>query len=383
VRELEAQACWWRGDYEAAERAAEAAIELVGRRRATWYAALGTAAGASFPLGHKDKVSAAGRTLAVHQPAPSDWPTYLRAAARVAPLLYNAGDVEVADALMRKVEVGRARSDTKDPSLQARVSTASAVRAKTRGDAGGYLADTEAAIGLAQAAGDLRYACMLGVNGGFALVELGQWARALERLLGALAVATRLGLSSIASAARLNLGLALGRLGRHDDGWAEMDRAMEELAGQGNRRLAGSAAVYLARLALDRGDPQLAEQKARAAIGILGEGFSMRPYALATLARALLDQGRIPEAADLARDAASLLSGTATPEGEAFVRLVHAETLAASGNTIAARSALASAAERVHERAARLSDEMLRASFLQSIPEHARIVSLSQEWSTS
>jgi len=53
-----------------------------------------------------------------------------------------------------------------------------------------------------------------------------------------------------------------------------------------------------------------------------------------------------------------------------------AETLMGVGDHAAAHAATRRAAERLMERAAKISDEAWRASFLENIPEHARTIEL-------
>ena len=74
---------------------------------------------------------------------------------------------------------------------------------------------------------------------------------------------------------------------------------------------------------------------------------------------------------------------TSTPgraETPYLIGLVHAETLFAAGQDARASAALAAARERLLDRAARVDDPELRDSFLQRIPENARILQLADAW---
>jgi chorismate mutase len=64
-------------------------------------------------------------------------------------------------------------------------------------------------------------------------------------------------------------------------------------------------------------------------------------------------------------------------EGEALVRLAHAEALAACGHHDATRRALTDAAGRLRERAGRIADPSRRARFLQDVGENARTLALA------
>jgi hypothetical protein len=67
-------------------------------------------------------------------------------------------------------------------------------------------------------------------------------------------------------------------------------------------------------------------------------------------------------------------------EYESLVRLVLAEALEANGDGAGARQALASAWTRLQERAARITNETWRDSFLTRLPDNARTMDLAREW---
>jgi hypothetical protein len=64
----------------------------------------------------------------------------------------------------------------------------------------------------------------------------------------------------------------------------------------------------------------------------------------------------------------------------AFVRLIHAEALHATGAHDAARSAIASARDRLLAIASRITDPGHRQSFLEAVPENARTITLARSW---
>jgi predicted secreted Zn-dependent protease len=67
-------------------------------------------------------------------------------------------------------------------------------------------------------------------------------------------------------------------------------------------------------------------------------------------------------------------------EGESLVRLVWAEALEANGRHDEAREAIGRAHARLMERAAKIGDEALRASFLERVAENARTLELAAAW---
>ena len=99
---------------------------------------------------------------------------------------------------------------------------------------------------------------------------------------------------------------------------------------------------------------------------------SLRATALALLARSRLAQGRAGDALGPAEEAfAQLEAAGSVEEGEALVRLAHAEALEAAGRRGEALAARAAARARLLERAARLRDPGLRERFLTQVPDHA------------
>jgi hypothetical protein len=65
---------------------------------------------------------------------------------------------------------------------------------------------------------------------------------------------------------------------------------------------------------------------------------------------------------------------------DAFVRLAHAEALEAAGDQAAAIAAIRVARDHVLTVAGRIRDPRYRTSFLEQVPENARIVTLARTW---
>jgi thioredoxin-like negative regulator of GroEL len=112
--------------------------------------------------------------------------------------------------------------------------------------------------------------------------------------------------------------------------------------------------------------------------------LSVRPFAIALLARALLAQGRQAEALPSARDAYAQLEALGiVDDGEATIRLALAECLIAAGDRLAARQILDKAASRILASAEAIEDPVVRESFLTRLPEHRRILELARELAAS
>jgi tetratricopeptide (TPR) repeat protein len=221
---------------------------------------------------------------------------------------------------------------------------------------------------------------------GFVYAEIGEFARAEPVLREAVAGADRMGLSVIGAVARQNLGYVLAAtegesVGRLEDARRFVERAAESFAALRNGRLAGGARAYLARIALLAGDAARAAREATGALELLAEAPTLRPMALAELARALLAQGRTTEAMERASEAAELVRSLgAVEEGEALVALVYAEALGAAGRMDEAHSAIRAARDRLLERARKISREAWREGFLSRVAIHAETLRLWERW---
>ena len=105
------------------------------------------------------------------------------------------------------------------------------------------------------------------------------------------------------------------------------------------------------------------------------------PFAEVVLARVLLSKGEVAVAVELAAKAMVVLESlpAGLEEGESVVRLVRAETLLAAGDLAGARAVVLTARERLMERAAKISVEEWRETFLHGVPDNARTLQLARE----
>jgi tetratricopeptide (TPR) repeat protein len=246
------------------------------------------------------------------------------------------------------------------------------------GDLGAGLDGFKAALAAFEQTGDERNASAVRSNLGFIFAELGDYAGAEEALRAALAAADRMGLHDLAIAALHNLGRVLAYRGRIADARTLEQRALDAYTRQGDPRMAGSARAYLAQIAVLAGDHDAAEREARVAVEVLIVAPPLRAGALSILARALLAKGRLADAFAAAKEAyVQLESLGSLEEGEAAVRLVYAETLAARGARQEFAMAIVEARARLLSRAAKISDPMWRERFLTGVPENARTLELS------
>jgi hypothetical protein len=138
----------------------------------------------------------------------------------------------------------------------------------------------------------------------------------------------------------------------------------------------------LASAHLRAGDLDAADREATSALDLLATIPLDQPGVLATRAAARRAAGRLDEAlADAEAAAQKLASQRACAFFRGpFVRLVHAECLAAAGRTADAHRALKDARDRLLAIAASLEDPARRQRFLEEVPENARTLELAHEW---
>ncbi len=293
--------------------------------------------------------------------------------------LLQAGRYDLADAALADVmEIVTAYSIT-DPAVLARSVDSHARRALVLGDLGEFLRLISEALTGFESAGHVRAACNVRVSVGYAHLQLGAYADAERTLRAALIEADRLGLSGVSPSAQENLGMALAGQERWDEARIVAVAAVEAFRAQGNRHMEAGALIYLALMLAMSGDLESAEREARAALAV-DPPPPIRAHALATLAEVLVRRGDAAGALAAAREAIDLLDTLgALEEGEALVRLVHAEALHASTDRRAA-SAILDARDHLVDRAAKIRDPILRRSFLERIPENARTMECAREW---
>jgi tetratricopeptide (TPR) repeat protein len=142
----------------------------------------------------------------------------------------------------------------------------------------------------------------------------------------------------------------------------------------------GRGRWVLAEVLRRRGDLEAAEREIAPALALAIP--LEHPGALATLSALRLAQGRAEDALAAAEDAVSrctTMGGCGMSRG-AFVRLVHAEALHATGAHDAARHAIAEARARLIIIADRIADPAYKQNFLENVPENARTLALARAW---
>ena len=370
ILEVEAEAYKWRGANAEAGAAARRAMTAAVRGSEAWCSAAGEVAAASGKLGERAAlVEVAEELLGLTSIAGG--PAQTVATARAATQLTLSGQGDLAGKLLARLGTGA--SAASDPAVAGWVLEARAVAAGSAGDPGARVRLADAAAESFETAGDLRNACLQRVSVGYAYNEIGAYAAAEQALKGAIAVAERMGLDNAVGTARAQLGRTLGRRGRLDEAREVLGKAIEALRTQKNVRLAAVATRYLAWVLAAQGDLEGAEREALAAVDGLEGANAMLGDALGVLSGVQRARGSVADArATAERAMAALAAAGKTAIGEAGIRLAHVEALVASGDREAAQAALATAKERIVERAKTIHDGELRRAFVEDVAENVK-----------
>jgi tetratricopeptide (TPR) repeat protein len=178
-----------------------------------------------------------------------------------------------------------------------------------------------------------------------------------------------------------NLGLCLSSLGEHAEARAVEAEALELGERLGNVRLQAGCHEYLAILSTRSGALDAAREHAERALVLARDLPPLRACVLATLADALRAAGEVEGALLRATEAKRIADELgALDEGEARVRLAYAEALLAAGQDGAGREAVLDAKRRIDAVAASLTDPGWRTTYLQGVPENARVTALAAAW---
>jgi eukaryotic-like serine/threonine-protein kinase len=381
VELVRAEAHIWRGEYSAAEAAGLAAMRTLPRGSPEWHRAAEQVAEASSRLDHKPLLVALGeelRDLNSRELARGKITApQMVATARTVSQLILQGELALGAELLSRV-VPVLDSFPEDPAATAWGYDAQAVLALYSGDLGGYLVGKERVVALCAKAGEPRSECLQRVRLGYACLELGDYARSVVELRGALAQAEAIGVNQATALGKHNLGLALARQGAISEGRELEEEAMQIFAKQGDVRLENASRLYLAVIHALAGNFAEAERICGEALAVISEPSPMRAYAFAVLADVQLQSGRPARAsADQAMQLLESLGGV--DEGEALIRLVWAEALHLDKDP-RALPAIVRAEERLRERAAKIGDASLRELFLTALPENARTLAHAVSW---
>jgi eukaryotic-like serine/threonine-protein kinase len=375
---LEALAHNWRAEFNLAKENSEQALQLLPKGKDLWCRAAAEAVVAYGRSGAFDLLEQLGEQLlqlgySQHQHSER----FLTAASRAVGRLILAGKSEPVAKLLQLVE--DLAKNSSSAASRAWLSVARAASSILQGDLSRYLFHMEAAVTLFESIGDRRNACMQSVDVSFAQNLLGDYAKAYGTCLEILEVSTQMRLRRVEAINYLHLIQSLLGLGNLTEGLQVARKAIEILGAQHDISTQGSVHTEYGLLLMQSGEDSQAEQELLLALAKMPPSYPHRPKALAALSTLKRSQGHLQEALHFAKEALSFMK-----EGrdfvEAFVRYAHIEALEETGQRKEAIEALRLARDRVFLRANRIEDPAQRKTFLESVPEHQRLLSLAIAW---
>jgi tetratricopeptide (TPR) repeat protein len=288
---------------------------------------------------------------------------------------------DAARRLLARIEPLVESFDGKERLAIAQLANVRATWARMDGDVSSSVRLNEIALAEYDALGALRQSLFIANNLADCLLQLGDYARAIDVIRSMLPVAEKMALERETSIGHLNLGLALGHLGQTAEALAFVEEAIRFFEARDNRRFRAESLTYRAIILAADGRLDLAAESAREAVDAAAPFPSSLPQALGVLADIELRRDRADEARRLSQEAIEALASLGSIlEGAELIRLTHARVLHRAGAVGEAKLAIADARDRILRSAALIGDDALRASFLQRVRVHAETLRLADEW---
>jgi tetratricopeptide (TPR) repeat protein len=386
LRTLQVEGYFWRGEPEEVDRCGADALANLAPGSAPYHRAVARLIIASGRRGRVDRVTELAGLLVralegglVTREAEG---ACVFALAHAAAQLLFLGHYDLVEPLVVRADrIAKADPGRDDPALEGWADDARSSLAMRAGDMGACVVLMASASRHFAAAGDLRQACVEDGYVGYGYMDLGLFEEADRALRECTARAERLGLPHVVASAQHNLGLTCGMLGQLEEGKTLLRAAIATFVAQQDRRLECAARRYLALVLVMAGDLAGAESEATVALSHAPSGPG-RTEALGTLASVLLASGRGQEARVHAAEAHRILADIGPLDtDDTHVRRAYAEALYVTGDVAGARQAIAAACAELLRRAAKISNEDWRRSYLERVNEHARVFALARTWS--
>jgi tetratricopeptide (TPR) repeat protein len=373
LKRMAAEANRWRGEIGDGESCALEASELLTPGTPSWHAAIGELATCAGAQGHVDRILVARATLVDHGDATRpDWAVAL---ARVVLQLYASGQREYADDGLARLA---AHATSASPIVRGRVEQARATQALYSSDHGTYYEHMKSVRALFDLAGDRRNSCVQAANMGYVALVLGALDEAEELLVSMARVAESLGIRRIRAIFEQNIAL-LRHLQKRDAEAIPLARSSAEtFERQRDLRLTTFSRIYLASALASVGRVDDAFAELERAVDVSRPLVPSHASALAHLADLELAHARGSplEHASIAYTTLEKLGGL--EDTESLIRVVYADALASVGRTSEARDVVMRAAESIRERASKIAVTRWRESFLQT-NEHVRTFALAEK----
>jgi tetratricopeptide (TPR) repeat protein len=373
LRLLEAEAQNWGSQHEAAYHAASAAMALLPHGSDAWAQAAHQLSWAAVTVGNIEPVVRVAEQLAGLAAPLTD--AMAVAMAHNATHLIVCGHRAKASAFLDRLDV---QALPHAPSVTGAILHLRAFRSWLGGRVDLAAIWFGRLVEQWELAGNTRQACLARTNLGMALRLIGQYEDSVTVLRRSLDQGRSLGAEHLVSTSASELALSLGRLG-------QLDEAQELVHGPLPLSLRERTYRVITRAWLALLGSRLADALAELERSVLGTDEPPTGDALAQAmgvrASVLLSLGRPHEALEAARAGMDVMEAAGTLEdGEALLRLAHAEALHATGDPMGGRQAMAEAYAWLCRQAEQIDNPAWRQSFLDRVAEHRRIAELARAW---
>jgi len=373
LRTLQADASRWNGTYERSIAQARDAMSHLAPATVDWFEAAGTLAIVCSLVGRRTELVAVTEELVAVTPKAENVDSAVVALARATSSAARLGLRELANDTLQQIDVVAAGSHPGDPAVAARLHYSRAAVADIDRDVSRSIRENLAAAVSYEAAGMLRNLAVHRRLLAEAWLQIGQLARAEGELRASIADSERLGLRENMCFGQHLLAVVLGRMGRFDEGCSLARAAVVDAQHYGGR-VESLARCDLATILLEAGHTADAYEEARKALALAPASTPMLALVHARLGAAALESGAIEEARAASRAANEMFRAGAGPrEYEMFARLVELRILK-HDHSPELRSRADDAKREVLARAAQLTDDEQRESFLRVVPENAAIL---------
>jgi tetratricopeptide (TPR) repeat protein len=378
-RALQAQAAYWKSEYQAAKEYGESAIDILAEGTAGWFRAVGSTLVSSARTGDLPGVDRLfARVLTVRAETDAGAARLICLCRGTFQLIFRGEFAKADAALVRIAELAGAATDL-DALTRAQVHHVQGLRAAHVGDVATFLRHLQAAVSAFELAGDTRNVSLERTTVAWCFAELGDIERAYEHGSRSLEFCQRLGGQQAITYAKVNLGFISTY---RPDGLVAARKLLREAIAEceavGNQRLEGWARAHLSTVEHYAGELRAELEQAEIASERLAASPGLQAWALALHARALLRLGRPTDALPRVERALGILNDLGgLLQGESLPPLVSIETRLALGGREQARHAARAAKQRLLGRAERL-DAAFRKGFL-ALPENARTLALAAE----
>lgn len=368
---IRAEASFQRGEVAAGSAAAREAMELSSPGSVGWVRAAGQLITALGQSGTNDPLIVLAERLRDQAPHPEARSHWVIAMCRATTQLQAIGQSSLAQGCF-----DAATSVAADGPLvrawQARVRATFAWKLR---DFGLVIAEHSEAARLFALGGDARQACLMRIQLGSLLSFAGNFDGAKDELAIGEALARRTGASYFMGWAAYTRGKILAQTSEPAAARTHLESVRRQIAS--SPRIVAGTHVYSAIAAFRAQDASWAEMEARAALAA-HTAPAVQAAAQASLARALVMQERLEEAAEASRRSIELLRELGSmDEHESLVHLAAMEVANAGGSRDEAREAARSALRHLTTISDKLENAVARETFLHGIEVHDRILRLA------